>query len=176
MAATVVRSDQFRQEFAPQIADRFIEGFAAETPIDRERLDTAVNTTLSETAFVAAFTETLGTVWRVFVGVGVVLRATGLVTHPKTPVAFRRLSLLFAIGAGLQLGATWVVVNLAAPSPPINGLQSIAPVILDTVLARLQMQVLVLGIAALGVAAVATLWIWIPPITAPARVVRAAVT
>ncbi|MFT7648374.1 MAG: hypothetical protein ACI8Y4_003126 [Candidatus Poriferisodalaceae bacterium] len=138
-AATVVRSDEFRDEFAPQVADRFVEGFAAEVPVDRDRLDAAVNATLTEPAFVAGFTEVLGdmyevmfvatppvevdlsplpdlhstdsalgTMWRILLGVGVVLCAAGVATHPKTAVAFRRNGILFALGVGLQLGSMWV--------------------------------------------------------------------
>lgn len=250
MAATIVRSEEFRTEFAPQIVDQLVESIPAGLPIDGEQIEEAVSASLTNPEFVAEFTAVLGDLygalfegavhevttpegvvnvveieiaplqaqianaletldpelsaaiadistpgviqvptdslpdlravesglgraWRVAVVLGAAICALGVLMHPRKPVALRRIGILFLIGAGAQQLGAWLIINVGAPNVPDGDFGSLATIAATTLLASLTVQAITQAILAGALIILGTVWIWVPRITAPARVITA---
>ncbi len=121
----------------------------------------------------AALEDGLGTGWRIALWAGGALLVAGIVVHPRSAVALRRIGILFLAFAGLQALAVWLITEWAAPNLPLGDFDALTAATAGIVLASLTAQAIVQAVAAGIVASVAHLAIWVPRLVAPFRAVTA---
>lgn len=103
--------------------------------------------------------------WMVLAGLGLALVAMGLLIHPRTARALRRLGLLVTVGAALQFGFTWLLTVYALPRLPDNGVLTATGVVLDVAISGWVVQIVAQAIVGLIVMVVGHLWLWAPRMT-----------
>ncbi|GEM_PF-2967154 len=103
--------------------------------------------------------------WMVLLGMGVALASLGLLVHPRTARALRRLGFLVVIGAALQFGSTWVLTVWALPRLPDNGILTATRVVLDVALTGWVVQIVAQAILGVLVMVLGHLWLWAPRLT-----------
>lgn len=137
------------------------------------RLPGSIDLTLDELPDLTAVENGLSVGWRIALIGGAALMLAGVVTHPRSAVAIRRIGILFLAFAGVQALVVWLITDLAAPRLPVAGFESLAEATAGIVLASLTAQAIVQAVIAGTVAVVAHLAIWVPRLAAPFRAVTA---
>ena len=123
----------------------------------------------------AALENGLGTGWRIALWVGGALLVAGVVIHPRSAVAVRRVGILFLGFAGLQALAVWLITDWAAPNLPLGEFEALTSATAGIILASLTAQAIVQAVAAGTLAVTAHLAIWVPRMVAPWRAVTATI-
>ncbi|MDG2112026.1 MAG: hypothetical protein P8N02_05370 [Actinomycetota bacterium] len=136
-------------------------------------LPVSIPLSLDELPDLASLERGLSVGWRIALVVGGGLLLAGVVVHPRSMVAMRRIGLLFLTFAGLQALAVWLITDLAAPRVPIAGFESLTASAAGILLASLTAQAIVQAVAAGLLAVSAHLAIWVPRLSAPFRAVAA---
>ncbi len=100
--------------------------------------------------------------WMVLAGVGLSLAAVGLMIHPRTARALRRLGFLVAFGAALQFGSAWLFTVYALPRLPDNGFLTATRVVLGLAVSGWVVQIIAQAIVGGVLMIVGHLWLWAP--------------
>lgn len=153
-AATDLNIDQFSFDLAPLKAGLV----STLEPVDPELADRVARTDVTQEAVsvgtedlpdVGLVAERLHLAWMLQLSVGALAIGGALLIHPRRFVVVRRVGLLMAVGAGLQLALTYGLTAAADRFGPDEGLFVGVSVALDWLMASLRIQAyLQLGAAA----------------------------
>ncbi len=100
--------------------------------------------------------------WMILIGAGLTTAVVGMVVHPKPAKGLRRIGLLIAVGAGVQVGLVWVLTDVVVTNLPGDGLATAGAVGLRIVLEGWRVQAFVQLALGVVIAAIGLLWLWIP--------------
>lgn len=104
----------------------------------------------------------LSLAWMILLGGGVGLALAGMVVHPRPGKGLRRIGVIAAIGAGIQLGLAWIVTDVVVPNLPGDGLATAGAIGLRLVTEGWRVQSFTQLALGAVVAVAGHVWLWLP--------------
>jgi len=111
----------------------------------------------------------LSLVWLGALGVGGSAALLGVLIHPRPAKALRRVGVLGAVGAGIQLGLAWIGAEVVALNVGGSGIATAGGIGLRVILAGWRIQSMVQLVACVAIVGIGHVLVWLPRLASAAH-------